>query len=187
MTSTPAGPWPREVSIQTKGMSMTGRVQDKVAIVTGAGRGIGLAVAHRLAAEGARVVVSDIVEQTAKDAADQIRAAGGTAIPFVGDVGYADVVDELFAKTLDQFGTVDFVVNNAAKTSDQRHSSWATSSGGTSTCASTSRAPTSAWTEAPGSWPRGAGAPSSTSPAAGPPARIAAWSPTTRPRAGSRR
>lgn len=100
---------------------MTGRVQDKVAIVTGAGRGIGLAVARRLAAEGARVVVSDIVAETAEAGAREITDAGGTAIPFVGDLGQADVVDELFARTLAEFGTVDQLVNNAAKTDDQRH------------------------------------------------------------------
>jgi 3-oxoacyl-[acyl-carrier protein] reductase len=100
---------------------MTGRLDGKVAEITGAGRGIGLAIAQRFAAEGARVVLADIHRENVEAAAQSILDAGGQAIAVVGDAGLAADVDALFARTSGEFGPVDILVNNAAITTDQRH------------------------------------------------------------------
>jgi 3-oxoacyl-[acyl-carrier protein] reductase len=91
-----------------------GRLAGKVAIVTGASRGIGRAVAERFAADGAAVVVN--YTQGAKNAADvvaSIEAAGGTAIAVKADVSRSADVKSLVKQTLDKFGRVDILVNNA--------------------------------------------------------------------------
>ena len=91
-----------------------GRLGGKVAIVTGASRGIGRAVAERFAAEGAAVVVN--YAQGAKNAADVvagIEAAGGTAIAVKADVSRSADVRRLVEQTLERFGRVDVLVNNA--------------------------------------------------------------------------
>jgi 3-oxoacyl-[acyl-carrier protein] reductase len=100
---------------------MTRRLEGKVAIVTGAGRGIGFAIAQRFADEGAKVVLADLNEAAARDAAETIRMRGGEAIGIGADAGLAADVDLLFERTIAAFGTVDVLVNNAAKTSGQRH------------------------------------------------------------------
>jgi pyridoxal 4-dehydrogenase len=85
------------------------RLQDRVAIVTGAGQGIGQAIAERLAAEGARVVVADINADTAaKTAAD----VGGFACP--ADVSSEEQVAGLVTAAMDRYGKIDVLVNNAA-------------------------------------------------------------------------
>ena len=100
---------------------MNARLSGKVAVVTGAGRGIGLAIASRYAAEGAKVVLNDIVAETVEQAATDLRAAGYEARAVVGDAGSAADVDALFAEVVSAYGTVDILVNNAALVSDQRH------------------------------------------------------------------
>jgi NAD(P)-dependent dehydrogenase (short-subunit alcohol dehydrogenase family) len=100
---------------------MTLRLQGKVAVVTGAGQGIGLAIAKRFAAEGARVVLADINGRNAQDGAQGIIETGAEALAFEGDAGLAQDVDRLFAVVTEKFGPVDILVNNAAITNDQRH------------------------------------------------------------------
>lgn len=100
---------------------MTGRIEGRVAIVTGAGRGIGLAIARRFAGEGAKVVLTDLDAESAEREAKQLVAEGHEALGVGGDAGIAADVDRLFELTVSTYGTVDILVNNAAKTSDQRH------------------------------------------------------------------
>jgi len=90
----------------------------KVVIVTGAGHGIGRAVAERFALEGARVVVNDLDQSRADEVA---RALGGDAIAVRADVARTSDVEALFGATLEQFGTVDVLVNNAGNIYAARH------------------------------------------------------------------
>jgi 2-hydroxycyclohexanecarboxyl-CoA dehydrogenase len=87
-----------------------GKLDNKIAIVTGAGQGIGKAIATKLAAEGATVVVTDVNETTAKETAAEI---GGGAIGIVTDVTDRASVDAMVQQVKDQLGRIDVLVNNA--------------------------------------------------------------------------
>ncbi|MGH6915769.1 MAG: SDR family NAD(P)-dependent oxidoreductase, partial [Geminicoccales bacterium] len=89
------------------------RLQGKVAIVTGAARGIGLAVAKRFASEGARVVLSDIERTSGEEAAEAIQGAGGDALFLACDVGAKAEVDALIAGAVAAYGRLDILVANA--------------------------------------------------------------------------
>lgn len=95
-------------------MSLNG----KVALVTGASRGIGRAVALKLAAEGADVVVTATSLERAQKTADEITAKGGKALAVKVDVSSSSDVEALFAKTAEVFGKLDILVNNAGITRD---------------------------------------------------------------------
>lgn len=95
------------------------RLEDRVAVVTGASANIGGALAAGLAREGARVVCADISEETARRCAERITAAGGEAVAAVGDVTEPAHADEVVQLALDQWGRLDVLVNNAVKF-DQR-------------------------------------------------------------------
>jgi 3-oxoacyl-[acyl-carrier protein] reductase len=96
------------------------RLQDKVAIVTGGGQGIGRSTAITFAREGAKVVVADMNEQATKAVADEITSNGGQAIPVVVNVTQSDSVDAMVQATIDWGGTIDVLVNNAGITKDSR-------------------------------------------------------------------
>lgn len=100
---------------------MTGRLTDRVAVITGAARGIGFAIAHRFAQEGARVVVADIDGDGAAEAAAKITADGGTALAQRADVGQAADVDALVDATIEKFKGIDILVNNAGDVTIQKH------------------------------------------------------------------
>jgi NAD(P)-dependent dehydrogenase (short-subunit alcohol dehydrogenase family) len=92
---------------------MAGRLDAKVAVITGAGSGIGRATAIRFAEEGARVVVNDINEDAAKDTVAEIAAKGGIASMHTGDVGDSAYVDSLVAAAVGEHGRLDVMHNNA--------------------------------------------------------------------------
>ena len=85
---------------------------DRVAVVTGGGGGIGGATARLFAQHGARVVIADIDSERARQTADEITAAGGSALAFVTDVRDADQVAALARGALERYGRVDALVNN---------------------------------------------------------------------------
>ena len=92
---------------------MAGRLEGKVAIVTGAARGMGKAEAELFAKEGAKVVVADILEEEAKQVAENIKKAGKEAIAVKLDVSKAEEWKKLVDMVVEKWGKVDVLVNNA--------------------------------------------------------------------------
>lgn len=101
------------------------KLSGKVALVTGAGRGIGQAIAAKLAAEGAALVINDLDEAPAAETVARIEALGGAAEMVLGDVTADDFAERFVAAAVDRFAAIDIVVNNAGYTWDgviQKHS-----------------------------------------------------------------
>src|SRR5687768_7471615 len=87
-----------------------GKLDGRVAIVTGSGRGIGRAIVEKLAADGAKVVVSDVNEESAQEAA---KAIGGDALGLRADVTAKASVESMVGEIMSRFGRIDMLVNNA--------------------------------------------------------------------------
>ncbi len=92
-----------------------GKLEGKVALVTGSGRNIGRATVLQLAGEGAHVVVNARSNEAEAEAvAREARALGVKALPIIADVGKKDEVEAMAEKALKEFGRVDILINNAA-------------------------------------------------------------------------
>jgi NAD(P)-dependent dehydrogenase (short-subunit alcohol dehydrogenase family) len=98
-----------------------GKLEGKVAIVTGAGRGIGRTIAHAYGAEGARVVVASRTAGTVSTVVSEVEATGAQAFGVVVDVGVRAEVDAMIASTVEHFGSVDVLVNNAQSFGTKDH------------------------------------------------------------------
>ena len=97
---------------------MENMLQDRVAIITGSGRGIGQTAAKLFASEGAQVIVSDIDAEPAEETVAQIKAAGGEAIAYVGDATADGFAEGIVKAAADAFGGIHILVNNAGFTWD---------------------------------------------------------------------
>lgn len=91
----------------------------EVAIITGAAQGIGRSAALLFAAEGAKVVVSDLDEKKAQLVVDEIHRSGGTALAVGGDVGADDFPEKVISATIAAYGQINHIVNNAGFTFDK--------------------------------------------------------------------
>jgi 3-oxoacyl-[acyl-carrier protein] reductase len=98
----------------------TPRLNDKVCIITGSAQGIGLATALKFAREGAKVAIWDVAQGAVDEAVRQCSAAGAQAQGWVVDVTQREMVDAAVRGTVDRFGRVDVLVNNAGITKDAR-------------------------------------------------------------------
>lgn len=94
------------------------KLKDKVAIVTGAARGIGRSIAIKLASEGANIVIADYDISEAQSVIDEICKFGVKAIQVKANVADLESVDNLIKLTLDEFGKIDILINNAGITRD---------------------------------------------------------------------
>lgn len=97
---------------------MSKKLDGKVALVTGSGRGIGRALALKLASEGARLVVNDLDEAPAQEVVEAIRAAGGEAVACVGSVTAPDFAERFVGTAVSHYQAIDIIVNNAGYTWD---------------------------------------------------------------------
>ncbi|MFO8101377.1 MAG: glucose 1-dehydrogenase [Dehalococcoidia bacterium] len=109
---------------------MAGMVEGKTALVTGAGSGIGRAIALGLAEEGARVAVADILEEAGQKVVQEIKDSGGEAIFLCADVSQESDARMLVSKTVETWGRLDCAINNAgidgdtARTADCTRANW---------------------------------------------------------------
>src|SRR3546814_1454972 len=94
------------------------KLQGKIALITGSGRGIGREVALKLASEGASIVVNDLDSAPADETVAAITAAGGKAVACIGSVTAVDFAERFVKTALDHFGGIDIIVNNAGYTWD---------------------------------------------------------------------
>ena len=99
-------------------MSTNGKLQGKVALVTGAGRGIGRAIATKLASEGARLVVNDLDLEPVAETVDLINKSGGQAVACAGNVTATDFAERFVGKAMEEYKGLDIIVNNAGYTWD---------------------------------------------------------------------
>jgi len=94
-------------------MNMSKSLEQKVAIVTGSGAGIGLASALNLSRKGVKILTVDINDETANKSSERICKEGGDAIPFVGDVAKEKVAKKMVEQAMNHFGRLDILVQNA--------------------------------------------------------------------------
>ena len=97
-------------------MSKSMELQDKIAVVTGAGRGIGRAIGLGLAGAGAHIAVSDIDASTLEETAAAVKALGRETLAMPADMGNTQDIDRMISQAKDTFGRIDIMVNNAGVT-----------------------------------------------------------------------
>ncbi|CAN5242738.1 3-oxoacyl-[acyl-carrier-protein] reductase [soil metagenome] len=97
---------------------MTRKLEGKVALITGSGRGIGRAIALKLASEGARIVVNDLDAEPAQEVVQAIGEAGGLAVTCVGSVTAPDFAERFIGTAVNEYKGLDIIVNNAGYTWD---------------------------------------------------------------------
>jgi len=97
---------------------MTRKLEGKVALITGSGRGIGRSIALKLAAEGARIVVNDLDAEPAQETVESVRQAGGTAVACVGNVTAPDFAERFINTAVSEYQGIDIIINNAGYTWD---------------------------------------------------------------------
>jgi len=95
-----------------------GLLEDKVAVITGSGRGVGKAIAKMFAKEGASVVVNDLDEAPAEETVEEIKSMGTKAVACPGNVTEKDFPEKLIGTAINEFGKLDILVNNAGYTWD---------------------------------------------------------------------
>jgi len=103
---------------------MAGRLEGKVALITGGGSGIGDATAHLFASEGAKVVVADLKIDAAKNVADAVVSDGGDAVALAGDVAARADCEAMVAGTVEQYGRIDVLINSAGVTPRYAPAEW---------------------------------------------------------------
>lgn len=92
---------------------MTGRLTEKVAIITGAAMGIGEAIAHKFAKEGAKVLVNGLPDDPVEDVVQAIQQHGGDAVAYKGDISQPEEAQACVQAAIDAFGQLDILINNA--------------------------------------------------------------------------
>ena len=97
---------------------MQNKLEGKVALISGGGRGIGRSIALKLASDGARVVVNDLDAAPAEETVSAVRAAGGQAISCPGSVAAPDFAERFVGAAMKEYGSLDIIVNNAGYTWD---------------------------------------------------------------------
>ncbi|EJM44176.1 dehydrogenase of unknown specificity, short-chain alcohol dehydrogenase [Pseudomonas sp. GM33] len=97
---------------------MSKKLEGKVALITGSGRGIGRAIALKLAADGARVVVNDLDAEPAQEVVEAIKAMGGEAVACIGSVSAPDFAERFVGTAVEHYKGLDIIVNNAGYTWD---------------------------------------------------------------------
>jgi 3-oxoacyl-[acyl-carrier protein] reductase len=97
---------------------MNKKLEGKVALITGSGRGIGRAIALKLAADGARVVVNDLDAEPAQEVVEAIKAMGGEAVTCIGSVSAPDFAERFIGTAVEHYQGLDIIVNNAGYTWD---------------------------------------------------------------------
>ncbi len=93
-------------------------LKDKVTLVTGGAQGIGRTLAEAFAKEGAKLVICDVNEESLKNAADEMKKNGAEVLAVKANVSSSSDVDEVIKKTVDNYGTIDILINNAGITRD---------------------------------------------------------------------
>ncbi|MCF8208063.1 MAG: SDR family oxidoreductase [Rhodoferax sp.] len=97
---------------------MTSKLEGKVAVITGSGRGIGRAIALKLASEGARIVVNDLDAEPAQETIQAIMDIGGQAVSCVGSIAAPDFADRFIGTAIGEYKGLDIIINNAGYTWD---------------------------------------------------------------------